>query len=134
MTIQQHAAAIIGLLTADTMLTVYDGRVPDDAPNAYVLIYCDDADPEDAESRPLTGASGRQVTGAICHCVSGTQAGARVVADRVRTALLDVVPVVAGRVCAPIRREDGQPVQRDESTGVTVQDLVTVYRLESVPA
>jgi hypothetical protein len=55
------------------------------------------------------------------------------VADRVRTPLLDVVPTVAGRRCWPIRREVGQPMKRDESTGALLQNKVDVYRLESVP-
>lgn len=131
---QAHAAAIIALLAADTELTTYDGRVPNGAVPPYALLYFADADPEDTESRPLTGASQRHVTRAICHCVGGDQTAARIVAGRVRTRLLDVVPTIAGLVCMPIRREDGQPTQRDETTGTLVQDLVVVYRLESVSA
>ena len=71
---------------------------------------------------------------AYCHCAGGNQIAARAVAQRVRAALLDVTPTVTGRKCWPIRREAGQLVDRDESTGLLVMDGVSVYRLESVPA
>lgn len=139
--IAEHAAAVLALLDADNTapaLVVHDGKVPNNAPSVaeqpYVLVYFDDTDPELADSRPLTGASQRYVMRATCHSVGGNALAARMVADRVRTALLDVVPVVTGRTCQPIRREDGQPVQRDEETLTSVFDKVDVYRVESVPA
>jgi hypothetical protein len=135
--IDEHAAAVLALLNAvDDVpaLVVHDGRVPNGATAPYVLVYFDDSDPELTDSRPLTGASQRHVLRAICHSVGTNGQAARMVADRVRTALLDVVPAVIGRTCMPIRREDGQPPQRDEDTGTTVFDKVDVYRLESLPA
>lgn len=134
--IDEHAAAILTLLDADNTppaLVVLDGRVPKDQARPYVLVYFDDTDPELAESRPLAGDSERHVLRAICHSVGDNGQAARMVADRVRAALLDVVPTVAGRTCMPIRREDGQPPQRDEQTGTLVMDKVDIYRLESLP-
>lgn len=135
--IQSHANAVLALLAAAAgtpALKVYDGAVPAGTVPPYVLVYFADYDPEGADSRPLTGASQRFVLRAYCHCVGGNQTAARAVAQRVRAALLDVIPSVSGRRCLPIRREDGQPTQRDESTGTLVQDKVDVYRLESVPS
>lgn len=132
--IQAHADAILGLLRADPDLTVHDGHVPDGSEPPYVLVYVADADPEQSESASLTTESERHVTWAYCHCVGANQIAARAVAQRVRAALLDVTPTIPGRSCWPIRREEGQPAQRDESTGQVVVDLVDVYRLESVPA
>ena len=132
--IQAHADAILALLRADPDLTVHDGHVPDGSEPPYVLVYVADADPEQSNSHSLTAESTRHVTWAYCHCVGANQIAARAVAQRVRAALLDVTPTIPGRACWPIRREDGQPAQRDESTGVVVVDLVDVYRLESVPA
>lgn len=135
--IDEHAAAVLALLNAvDDVpaLVVHDGKVPNGAVAPYVLVYFDDTDPELADSRPLTGASQRHVLRAICHSVGANATAARMVADRARTALLDVVPTVAGRRCQPIRREDGQPPQRDEDTGTPLFDKIDVYRLESVPA
>ncbi len=134
--INEHAAAMLALLDADNdppALVVLDGKVPTGTVAPYVLVYFDDTDPELPDSRPLTGASQRHVVRAICHSVGGNGQAARMVADRVRTALLDVVPTVTGRTCMPIRREDGQPPQRDEQAG-GVWDKVDVYRLESVPS
>lgn len=136
MTIQAHADAILDRLRADVGLTVHDGKVPPGAAAPYVLVYFDDADPGDPadDAEDLTAVSRRHVARAICHCVGADQIAARAVAQRVRAQLLDHVPTVAGRTCWPIRREDGQPTDRDETTGTLVQDLVAVYRLESVPA
>lgn len=134
--IDEHAAAVLALLDADNAfppLVVLDGKVPNGTVPPYVLVYFADNDPELADSTPLTGRSDRYVVRAYCHSVGDNGQAARMVADRVRAALLDVVPTVAGRQCFPIRREDGQPPQRDESTGTLVMDKVDVYRLESLP-
>lgn len=132
--IQDHANAILALLAPGGGPVVYDGKVPQGAAGQYLLVYFDDGDPELAESRPLTGASQRHVTRAIVHGVGSTQASARAMQQYARTRLLDVVPSIAGRTCSPIRREDGQPIVRDETTSVSVFDAVSTYRVESVPA
>ena len=135
MTIRVHCDALLALLRqAPGTLTVHDGAVPNGTVPPYVLVYFADADPELPDSRPLDGASQRHILRAYVHSVGGNAAAARALGERVRAALLDVVPTVTGRECFPIRREDGQPPQRDESTGVLVMDRVDVYRLESVPA
>jgi hypothetical protein len=56
---------------------------------------------------------------------------ARAVAQRARTALLDVQPTVAGLTCGRIRLEDTQPPQRDETTGALVMDAICTYRLRA---
>ncbi|MEU4570725.1 hypothetical protein [Micromonospora sp. NPDC023956] len=136
MTAKAHADAILNLLRTapGTPLTVLDGSVPNGTVAPYVLVYFADEDPELPDSRPLDGQSQRYVVRAYVHSVAGNGAMARAVGDRVRSALLDAVPTVAGRVCWPIRREEGRPPERDESTGTVVMDRVDVYRLESVPA
>ena len=135
--IREHADAILALLRAapgTAPLVVLDGYVPTGTTPPYVLVYFADNDPEDAESRSAEDAPGRYVVWAYCHSVGGNADAARKVGDRVRTALLGAVPAVAGRSCFPIRREDGGPPDRDESTGVLVMDKVDVYRLASEPA
>lgn len=134
MTVKEHADAVLTLLRNAGSLTVHDGAVPTGGTPPYVLLYFGDSDPEAADSRPLEGTSERFVLRVYAHCVGGNAAAARAVGDRVRSALLDVAPTVAGRACFPMRREDGSPPQRDESTGTLVMDRVDVYRLESVPA
>lgn len=137
MSARLHADAILALLKAapgTTPLVVHDGAVPDGGTPPYVLVYFADADPELAESMSLANRSDRHVTRVYAHSVGGSAAAARMVGDRVRTAWLDVVPTIAGRQCFPIRREDGQPADRDETTGTLFMDQVDVYRLESVPS
>ena len=57
---------------------------------------------------------------------------ARGVAERVRTALLDVRPVVSGLSCGLIRMDgDPQPPRRDETTGALVMDAIETYRLRA---
>ncbi|QLQ37989.1 hypothetical protein [Micromonospora robiginosa] len=140
--IRAHADAVLALLAAAPgtgPLAVYDGAVPEDAtgrskPPPYALVYFADADPEEPDSRPLSGRPARYVLRAYVHSVGLTASASRSVGERVRAALLNVRPTVAGRQCWPIRREDGQPPQRDDSTGSPVMDRVDVYRLESEPA
>ncbi|MEV4767800.1 tail completion protein gp17 [Micromonospora humida] len=135
MTVRAHADAVLAILSAAPgNLRVLDGAVPKDVLPPYVLLYFADADPEVADNRPLEGGSQRFVLRVYAHSVGGSSAAARALGERVRTALLDLVPVVTGRECFPIRREDGQPPQREESTGTLVMDRIDVYRLESVPA
>ena len=135
MTVRAHADAVLALLrAADGSLTVHDGAVPTGGVPPYVLVYFGDDDPELPDSRPLEGASERFVLRVYAHSVGGNAAAARAVGERVRAALLDVVPAIAGRACWPIRREESSPPQRDESTGILVMDRVDIYRVESVPA
>lgn len=133
--IRAHADAVLGLLTAAPgSLRVLDGAVPNGAVPPYVLVYFADNDPETSDSRPLDGRSDRFVQRVYVHCVGGNASATRALGERVRTALLDVTPTVSGRSCFPIRREEGQPPQREESTGTLIMDRVDLYRLESVPA
>ncbi|WP_229401917.1 DUF3168 domain-containing protein [Micromonospora okii] len=135
--IREHVTAILALLQAapgGTPLQVLDGAVPAGQTPPYALVYFSDADPEDSDDRALEEVPGRYVLWAYVHSVGGNAAAARAVGSRVRAALLGVVPAATGRSCFPIRREDGDPPQRDESTGVLLMDQVDVYRVESVPA
>jgi len=138
MTSPDHATAVLALLAAapplDRPLVVCDGVVASGIRPPYVVVYFADADPEEAESRDLTMSTDRHVLRIYTHSVGATAAAAREVGKRVRQALRDVAPSVAGRQCWPIRREDGAPSRRDETTGSLVMDQVSVWRLESVPA
>lgn len=124
------------LLAADVgppPLVVFDGVVPANTPvNAgYVLVYSYISRPSEDPDNPLNGLTKVWDCRWILHCVSGSAAGARGVAQRARTALLDVRPVVAGLSCGLIRLEDTQPPQRDETTGGLVMDSTATYRLRA---
>jgi hypothetical protein len=134
--IKEHAAAVLALLDADNAvppLVVYDGVVPSDTDPSltpYVLVRFSELSPE-LNFRGVTHTFALRIT---CHCVGGTDSAVRTVADRVRTALLDVTPTVSGRVCYPIRWEESaaRPVQ--ERTGMDVASMILGYVLRSVPA
>lgn len=125
--------AVLALLSADVSLTSYDGAVPSNPTPVppYCVIYTHIMRPSDDVENPLTGRSAIWVARFIVHSVGGNATAARAVNERVRTQLLDVRPVVAGLVCGPIRMEDTQPPQRDESTGPLYMDAITTYRLRA---
>lgn len=137
MTVQAHADAMLGLARGPgpgTPLTVLDGAVPNGTVPPYVLVYFTDDDPEDADSRSAEDGPGRYVLHGYFHLVGGNAAATRALADKLRARLLGVVPTVVGRSCFPIRREESNPPERDESTGTVVMDRVDIYRLASEPA
>lgn len=127
--IDEHAAAVLTLIDNATTIQVFDGKVPDASAVPYVVVYFDSADPE----FDLASQAWLFVLSVTVHSVGGNAQAARQVGDVVRSALLAVRPVVSGRSCFPITREDGSPPQRDESTGSLVMDSVDVYVLRSVP-
>ncbi len=134
---QALANAGIALLQADLgppALVVYDGVVPNgaSADGGYVLVYTTVSRPSDDPDNSADGRTRVWVARWICHCVGTSAGGVRGVAQRVRTALLDVRPTIAGLSPGLIRLEgDSQPPQRDETTGALVMDAVETYRLRA---
>lgn len=136
---QALATAGLALLATDGLLLVLDGGVPPNTPPPYVVVYVTVDRPPNDPTNALDGRSRTWTARWICHCVGGGQgasvataaAAARAVAQRVRTQLLDVRPVVAGLSCGLIRWEQSTPPQRDETTGVPVMDAVEIYRLQA---
>lgn len=136
MIIQAHADAFLGLLSTDTSLRVQDGAADKATVRPYVLVYLTfwTPDGETAPDKvPLTFNSDVLDVRGYCHCVGDNGVAARGVAQRVRAALLNVRPVISGRECFPIRWKEGNPAQRDETTGVLVVDQMDVYGFTSVP-
>jgi hypothetical protein len=132
---QALANAGLALLAADPALTVYDGAVPSPTPDVsahpWVLVYTTVSRPTGDPDNPLNGRSGVWVARWILHCVGGNAVAARAVAQRARTQLLDVRPVIAGLSCGLIRWDESLPPQRDETTGVLVMDAVETYSLRA---
>lgn len=129
---QLHADVGLDLLRADVgppALVVYDSAVPKVPATSYVLVYTHIERPSDHAANSADGMSDTVTVRWYCHCVGPNAASARAVAMRVRAALLDVRPSIAGRSCGLIRQESTVPPTRDESTGVLVIDTVQVYRL-----
>lgn len=129
-----HAVAFLELLRGVDGLRVFptpDGAYPDaQTPLPYVVAWVSvryDLGPT------IDLRSSRGVATATIHSVGANDTAARVVAGRVRGALLDVTPAMTGRRPFPIRHDDGPPARVDESTGRRVVDQVDLYRLESLP-
>lgn len=122
----------LDLLTADVLLKVYDGVVPAVATRPYVLVYSSLTRSSEDPDNAADGLTRVWMARWICHCVGESASAARKVAERVRTALLDVQPTVPGLSCGLIRMEgDSLPPERDETTGVPVMDAVVTYRLRA---
>lgn len=129
---QAIANAGLALLTADTSLVVCDGVVPAGTQPPYALVYTTVNRPSEDPDNAADGLSRVWSAAWIVHSVGGNAAAARAVAQRVRTALLDIRPVISGLSCNKIRMDpDSPPPQRDETTGVVVMDLVQTYRLKA---
>lgn len=129
-----HAAAILARLRAVDGLRVFpdaSGNPPEAATELpYVVAWIGvryDLGPA------LVAASTRAVVTITTHSVGATDTAARVVAGRVRGALLDALPAVTGRTGWPIRHDDSPPLRTDESSGRRVYDQIDVYRWETLP-
>jgi hypothetical protein len=130
-----HKAVGLALLTA-AGLTVYDGKLPDSATDVappYVLVYTFAAWPDADGAQGLDGLSGTCVVTWYCHCVGGNDTAALVVAGRVRAALLDQRPTIAGRSVDMIRHMSSLLPDRDEALRRSVIDHVHVYQLQTRP-
>lgn len=136
---QALADAGLNLLRADLgppALAVFDGKVDEDpvtglsADPPYVLVYTTVEWPPGAPGDALDGVAGSPTVRWICHCVGGNQDAARAVAQRVRAALLNKRPAMAGLDSGLIRMESSPPPQRrDESTSEHTWDAIVTYRL-----
>ena len=134
-TLQDHANAVLNLLRADALLTVYDGQVTGTADH-YALVYTFRQLPGGElapDKTPLTGDTTTVDMRFYIHCVGSDATASRAVQARVEAALKDVTPVVAGRACFPVRWVEGSPPERDEETLALVIDMVDVYSLVTVP-
>lgn len=138
MTSADAAAAFLALLTADTNLTVYDSKVPTDLTTTgklparpYVVMYA-------AVGRStvfnLAGQSGALEASIQTTVVADSAESCRIAGRRVKAAVLDVVPVIVGRVSYPIRHEDSQPPRADQDVQPPVMYSVDRWYTNSVPA
>jgi hypothetical protein len=132
---ETHAQVGLAALAANPDLTsarVFDGKVPDPTPTPpYVLVYTRVAWPRDGVGTALSAQQVTITTTYTCHCVGLNAAAARAVQMQVRTSLLNLKPVIAGRICSPIKQDDATDPDRDESTGKLVMDAVSVFSYSS---
>lgn len=123
------AAAGLALLHADTHLTVYDGLVPVDPATGklprrpYVVLWAPPVPEAFLDS--LEGRSGWWEQILTTTVVGDNAESVRVVSRRVRDALLDVIPDVAGRTSIPIAM-DGPPLPTQADQDVQPPVLFSV--------
>lgn len=105
-----HVAAVIDMLTSTfpAEVAIYETQVPPGPTQAYAVLYSDSGT---RERTSLLLGSQMLVMYVQITCVGTTAKQARDVADMVNTALIDRVPVVAGRVCWPITQGPGDQSQ-----------------------
>ena len=126
---EDHIGQVLAALAANVNLVhVFRSTVDNPTPDPpWVLVYPSVAWTRDGIGTALTG---RQVTctaSFICHCVGLTDAAALVVAMQVRTSLLNLQPVIAGRSCGPVKQDTAETPIRDDSTGRVLMDAVSTY-------
>lgn len=131
-----HADAGLDLIEA-AGLTVYRGKLP---PNItaltppWVLVYSAVDWPDMDGDHGLDHASSTCVTTWYCYCSGTTDTSVLAVSGRVRAALLDVTPTIAGRVCFPIGQTGSEPARPHELTGTSVLTALSIYELRTRPA
>lgn len=129
---QALTAVALILLDADPFLTVFDGFVPNGTEPPYVVVYTTIGRPAEDPDNSIDGRSRVFTARWYCHCIGSNAMAARAVAQRVRTALLDVRPVVLGLQCGLIREiPDPPPPTRDEMTGTLVMNALEIYELRA---
>ncbi|GAA2566367.1 hypothetical protein GCM10010435_44430 [Winogradskya consettensis] len=137
-----HAEAFLTRARAATgpALSVFDGSVPSKPPPKppYVVVYFRFVTPDGERAPQLVNLEDTTLPVemyAYVHAVGVTAQAAREVADRVFGQVMGWTPEITDRICGPVRHDDSQPPERDESTALgTVFDAVDVYRLQTLPA
>lgn len=129
MTARAHTDAIITLIGETVRL--YDGMAPDGASPPYAVLYADNGN---ATRTALAAVSDRRDVSFQVTSVGLDGAGARSVAERVRAAVLDERPVVAGRTSSPVRQEVAEPLRVDRDVTPHLLYVVDVYAYSTVPA
>lgn len=130
---EQHAqAGLLALAANPNLVHVYDGFVPSPTPDPpYVLVYSRVAWPRDGIGTALSAQQVTITTTYTCHCVGLSSAAARAVQMQVRSTLLNLRPVIAGRNCSPIKQDESLDPDRDESTGRLVMDGISIFSFSS---
>jgi hypothetical protein len=133
------AAAFLALLVADQNLKVLDGEVPTDPGTGrlpdrpYVVMWSPPIPGAGLDT--LSGRSGWWEETITTTIVGDTVDSIRIATRRVRGAVLDVVPVVVGRTCLPIRMDgDPLPIQPDNDVQPPVLYAVIRWKCSSTPA
>jgi hypothetical protein len=134
-----HADAGLDLLEAVSGLTVYRGKLPPAIATLtppWVLVYTAVEWPNSGENLNggLDARSDSCVVTWYCYCAGTTDSSVLAVTGLVRSALLDVRPTIAGRVCDQIGQVSSEPPRPHEATGSSVLTSLAIYELNTRPA
>ncbi len=129
--IRAHTAAVKALLVAALPGTtpVYVSRASGSPP--YVVLHPDSGA---GSTSKLDYGTDQRTWLFTTHAVGTTTDQAQLVAQSVWTALLDVTPTIAGRVCHPIRNHQSPPVDVEDEGTAVVHLARDVWRLVTRPA
>lgn len=105
-------ALVAAITAAVAPAAAYDGMVPDEPADRYVVVY---ADPGTLTAVAACGRSDSVTHRWQVTSVAPTREQAAWLATRVRDTTVDTVPVVAGWSCGQIRHTYAQLPQRDET-------------------
>jgi hypothetical protein len=120
--------AVKGLLSP-MQFTFYDGgQVPDEPDLPYAVLFMDTGI---EGATKLCGDTDEAVHRFQVTSVGLTDDSAVIVADAARSLVLDVRPVVAGRVCGPIRKETTIPVRPDLDVNIPTQNLHPMFSVDT---
>lgn len=119
---------VVALLQGQAGLTVYADGAPDLAQPPYVTVWLS-TDLEDPDR--MEGSTNRIWWRLTTHAVGSSAEAALRVQGLVRAALLNKRPVVTGFTTTRVRHSNGRPPVVDESTGVTVADIVDQWTFQS---
>jgi len=126
--IRLHADAVAALLTAVNLPTTI-GEAADDTATPFCVLY-PNAGLEIPTSLGLP--IGDIIMDFQTTCVGATAEQALWAADKARTALNRVIPVVAGRTCWPIYADEPpQPVRRDDTINPPLFVAIARWSLRS---
>lgn len=118
-------------------LALYDGKLPDDVTTLalpWVLAQTVVEWEYEGPNGSIRFESSSCVTTWYLRCAAANNTALMAVLGRIRAVLLDVVPVIDGRVCFPIRMVSVQMPDQDNTIGTAVIEATAIYELETRPA
>lgn len=116
-------AILASIQAAVPGVAVFDGIVPDEPPDRYVVVYVDDGT---VAALAVCARSDSATCRWQTTCVAPDREMAGWLATRIRDATVDSAPVAAGWVCGQVCHQFSERPSRDE----TVQEKPVVFKID----
>lgn len=129
MSAQAHVDAVKALI--GTSVRLFEGERPETSPLPCAVLFMDNGT---TARTNLCAVSDRRDASFQVTSVGQDAAGARSVAERIRTAVLDKRPAVAGRRTWRVVQDAAEPLRVDRDVTPHLLYVVDVYSFSSVPA